>query len=167
VFVIKRLNGARNYRVTLYWTVSDAASIRIFPISVAGTLSKFFSEMRAWHWNSDDDKNGGKGKIHPRTDPEDPEGEEKYNPTLSLTSALDSVGGFSHAPAALPPGMTLHPLYSRLGGPGGPSGRVGKILPPPVFGPRTVQPVASHYTYWAIPVHWQQRNWQINCVSGR
>ena len=48
----------------------------------------------------------GKGKIHPRTDHEGPEGEYRYNSTLSLTSALDGVAGQRHAPAALPPGMT-------------------------------------------------------------
>ena len=42
----------------------------------------------------------GKGKAHPKTGHEGPEG--KY--TLSLTSALDGgVGGQSHAPTALTP----------------------------------------------------------------
>ena len=41
------------------------------------------------------------------------------------------------------------PLYRRLGGPQGRSGRVQKISPPPGFDPRTVQPVASGYTDWA------------------
>jgi hypothetical protein len=36
-------------------------------------------------------------------------------------------------------------------GPRALSGRVRKISPPPGFDPRTVQPVASHYTDWAIP----------------
>jgi hypothetical protein len=31
--------------------------------------------------------------------------------TLSLTSALDGVGGQHHAPAALLPGKTRYPLY--------------------------------------------------------
>ena len=35
-----------------------------------------------------------------------------YSSTLSLTSALDGVGGQSHAPAALPPGMSRYPLCS-------------------------------------------------------
>jgi len=35
----------------------------------------------------------GKGKIHPRTDHQGPEGEERYSSTLSLISALDGVGG--------------------------------------------------------------------------
>ena len=39
------------------------------------------------------------------------------------------VGGQRHAPAALPPGKTPYPLYRRLGGPQGRSGRVQKISP--------------------------------------
>ena len=51
----------------------------------------------------------------------------------------------------LPPGKTRYPLYRRLGGLQGRSGRVRKIsFPPPWFDPRTVQPVASRYTGWAI-----------------
>jgi Rad3-related DNA helicase len=52
------------------------------------------------------------------------------------------VGGQHHAPAALHPGETQYPLYRRLGGPQGRTGRVQKISPPPGFDPRTVQPVA-------------------------
>jgi hypothetical protein len=37
-----------------------------------------------------------------------------------------------------------------LGGPQGRSGQVRKISIPPGFDPRTVQPVASRYTDWAI-----------------
>ena len=61
------------------------------------------------------------------------------------------VGGQHHAPAALLPVKTRYPLYRRLGGLRGRSGRVRKISPPPGFDPRTVQPVASRYTDWAIP----------------
>ena len=68
-----------------------------------------------------------KGKVHPRTGHEDPKEEWKYSPTLSLASALDGVGGQRHAPAALPPGKTRYPLYRRLGGAQGRSGRVRKI----------------------------------------
>ena len=66
------------------------------------------------------------------------------------------MDGQRHAPAALPPGKTRYPLYRRLGGPHGRSGRVGKISGLPEFDPRTVQPVASRYTDWAIPAHQQQ-----------
>ena len=53
--------------------------------------------------------------------------------------------------AALPPGKSQYPFYSRLGGPQGQSGRVRKISPPPGFDPRTVQLVASCNTYSATP----------------
>ena len=56
------------------------------------------------------------------------------------------VGGQHHAPIALPPGKTQYPLYRRLGGLQGRSGRVRKISPPSELDPRTVQPVASRYT---------------------
>ena len=56
------------------------------------------------------------------------------------------VGGQHHSP-----GKTQYPLYRRLGGPQGRSGQVRKISPPPEFDYRTVQPVASRYTDWAIP----------------
>ena len=51
-----------------------------------------------------------------------------YSSTLSLTSALDGVGGQRQAPAALPPEKTRYPLYRRLGGPQGRSGPVWKNL---------------------------------------
>jgi hypothetical protein len=56
------------------------------------------------------------------------------------------VGGQQrHAKADLPPGKTRYPLYRKLGGHQGRSGRVRKISPPPGFDPRTVQPVESLY----------------------
>ena len=63
------------------------------------------------------------------------------------------VGGQHQALAALPSWKTRHPLYRRQGRPQGRSGRVRKISPPQGFDPRTVQPVASRYTDWAIPAH--------------
>ena len=57
------------------------------------------------------------------------------------------VGGQDHNPDALPPGNeTRYPLYRKLGGPQGRSGRVRKISPTPGFDPRTVQPETSRYT---------------------
>jgi hypothetical protein len=50
---------------------------------------------------------------------------------------------------SLLPGKIRYPLYRRLGGPQGLSGQMRKISPPPGFDPRTVQPVASHYTDYA------------------
>jgi hypothetical protein len=52
-----------------------------------------------------------------------------------------------------PPGKTRYLLYRRLGGPQGRSGLVRKFWPPPGFDPRTVQPVVSRYTDWAILAH--------------
>jgi hypothetical protein len=80
-------------------------------------------------------------------------GEYRYSSALSLTSALDGVGGQRHAPAVLPPRMTRYPLNRRLGGPPGRSGRVRRTSPPPGFDPRTVQPVTSLSTDWTIPAH--------------
>jgi hypothetical protein len=51
--------------------------------------------------------------------------------------------------SATPRPLYRYPLYRRLGGPQGRSGRVRKISPPPGFDPRTVQPVVSRYTDWA------------------
>jgi len=58
---------------------------------------------------------------------------------------------------------TIRPLYPgkqsrnllnrRVGRPKGRSKRVRKISPAPGFDPRTVQPVASRYNDYAIPVH--------------
>jgi hypothetical protein len=60
------------------------------------------------------------------------------------------VRGQRHALAAFnPPGKTQYPLYRRLGGSQGRSGRLWKISPPPAFDPRTFQPVANNYTDWA------------------
>jgi hypothetical protein len=61
-----------------------------------------------------------------------------------------AVGDVRHIPDALPPGKTRRPLYRRLGGPQGRSGRVWTISSPPGFNPRPVQPVASRYTDWHI-----------------
>jgi len=56
----------------------------------------------------------GKSKVHPGTDHEGPEREYRYNCTLSLTSALEGVGGKRHALAALTPGKIRYPLYRVL-----------------------------------------------------
>jgi hypothetical protein len=76
-----------------------------------------------------------------------------YSSTLSLTWTLDWVG-ISATPRPLYP-RERDPvaIYRRLVGPQDRSGWVRKIWPPPRFDPRTVQPVANHYTDWAIPVH--------------
>jgi hypothetical protein len=50
------------------------------------------------------------------------------------------------------PLYTRYPLYRRLGGPQGRSGRARKISPQPGLDPRTVQPVAIPYYDSTIPV---------------
>jgi hypothetical protein len=56
------------------------------------------------------------------------------------------MGWLAPRPGRFTPGKeTRYPLYRRLGGPQGRSGRMRKISPPPGFDPRTVQPVASRY----------------------
>jgi hypothetical protein len=83
----------------------------------------------------------GKGKGHPKQATKVQKG-KRYSYTFSFTSALDWVGGQHHAPAALPPGRTQYPLYRRLGGPQGRSGRAQKISPSPGFDSRTGKPPA-------------------------
>ena len=61
------------------------------------------------------------------------------------------LGGQGHAPAALSPGKARYPLYRRLGGLQGRSGRVRKILPPTGIRSPDRLAVASRYTDWAIP----------------
>ena len=61
------------------------------------------------------------------------------------------VGGQHHAPAALPPGKDPVPIVQEAGWAPGPVWTDAENLAPtPVFDPRTVQPVASRYTDWAV-----------------
>ena len=67
--------------------------------------------------------------------------------TLSLTSALDGVGGQSHAPDALTPGKeTCYLLYRRIGEPQGRSERLRRISPPTEIPSPDRLIVASRYT---------------------
>jgi hypothetical protein len=70
------------------------------------------------------------------------------------------VGGQCHASAALPPGKVpgTHCIGCCIGPRAGLDG-FGKSRPPPEFDPQTVQPVASPYTYWAIPAHIGGETW--------
>ena len=79
--------------------------------------------------------------------------------TISLTSALNESGWLTPRPGRFTPGKeTRYPLYRRLGGPQGRSGRVRNISSPIGFDPRTVQPVASRYADCAIPAHRHHTN---------
>jgi hypothetical protein len=56
--------------------------------SVHAVLVGFFKDYTFVHSM----QGKGKSKVYPRTGHEDPEGEYRYSPTLSLTSALDGSG---------------------------------------------------------------------------
>ena len=73
----------------------------------------------------------GKGKVHPLNRPRRPKGRvEVYLYSFLNLGARWGVGGQRHAPVALPAGKTRYPLYRRLVGPQGRSGRKRKISPP-------------------------------------
>jgi len=57
----------------------------------------------------------GKGKGHPRTGHEGPEGKQRYSDTLSLTSALDGVGWSTPRPGRFTPGKDPLPTVQEAG----------------------------------------------------
>jgi len=66
-----------------------------------------------------------------------------------MTAALEGSEWSAARPGrTLPPGKTRYPLYRRLGGPQGRSGRAENLVPTGIRS-RTVQPVVSRYTDWA------------------
>jgi len=66
-----------------------------------------------------------------------------------MTAALEGGEWSAARPGrTLPPGKTRYPLYMRLGGPQGRSGRAENLVPTGI-GSRKLQPVVSHYTDWA------------------
>jgi len=75
-----------------------------------------------------------------------------------------AVGGQRHAPIGFTPVKeTRYPLYMRLVGPQGRSGRVRKISSPLVFNPRTIQAVATHLRRWEwSPGHPSCSDWATN-----
>jgi hypothetical protein len=79
-----------------------------------------------------------------------PEQPQRVDRGIDL-SFRDLEGGEWSAsrPGRFTSGKTRYPLYRRLGGPQGRSGRVRKFSIPPGFDPRTVQPVDSRYNDWA------------------
>ena len=107
--------------------------------------------LRMRHWTFKVRKrrwSKGNGKVQPITGDEGPE----VISTLSLTSALDGVGGQSHSPCALSQECpSTHCIGGWVSSRAG-LDECGKSRPPPEFDPRTVQPVASCYTDCAILV---------------
>ena len=71
------------------------------------------------------------GIVRPGRGRETSKKEWRYSSTVSLTSALDIGWWLTPRPERFTPGKeTRYPLYRRLGGPNGQSGRVRKISPP-------------------------------------
>ena len=89
-----------------------------------------------------------KRKFRPRTGHEDPEGEYNHSSTLSSTSVLDKGECLTPRLGRFTPGKETR--YWKLGGRQRRCGRVRKISPPQEFDLRTVQPLASRYTCYAI-----------------
>jgi len=95
-----------------------------------------------------------KGQVHHGTGHEGPEEKQRYTYALSLTSALDVGGCSTPRPSRFIPGKeTQYPLCRRLGAHQSRSEHRRKTLPSPGFDPPTVQPVASRYNNYSIPVH--------------
>ena len=70
-----------------------------------------------------------------------------------MTTTLEGGEGSAVGPGRpLPPGKTQYPLYRRLGGLQGQSGRA-KNLATPGFDPRTVLPVAQPLHRLSYPAH--------------
>ena len=66
-----------------------------------------------------------------------------------MTAALEGGEWSAARPGrTLPPGKTRYPIYRRLGGPQGRSGRAENLVPTAIRS-RTLQPVVSRYTDWA------------------
>jgi hypothetical protein len=101
----------------------------------------------------------GKDKGHPITGHQAPRGEIEVWLCSFSTSALGGSSCQHHASADLPPGKTQNPLYRRLGGPHGRSGRVRKLSPPPGFFFRSSdRPARSQLLYWlSYPAHLNSR----------
>jgi hypothetical protein len=81
---------------------------------------------------------------------EGPEGEKRYSSTPSLTSALDGGRWSTPHPSRFTPGKDPVPIVQEAGWAPEAVWSGAEISPPPVFDPRTVEPVASRYTVWAI-----------------
>jgi len=86
-----------------------------------------------------------KGKLHSRTDHEDPEGEEDI--WLSSSTGLNGDMWSVPCPGRITPGNeTRYQLYTRLGEPQGLSGHMLRVSTTLEFDPRTFQRFAIPYT---------------------
>jgi hypothetical protein len=92
-----------------------------------------------------------KGQMLSSSRPWKPRGGVELQLYSFVTSALVEDGWSASRPGSFTPGKDLVPIVQEAGWAPGWSGRVRKISLPPGFDPRTVQPMASRYTDWAIP----------------
>jgi hypothetical protein len=94
-------------------------------------------------------------EVHSVTCEEGTEGKQRYTSIISLTSAIDGVGGQRHGPAAFSPGKrsVTHCVGGWVGSRAG-LDVCGKSRPPPPpgFDPHTVQPVLTPCSDYAIRV---------------
>jgi hypothetical protein len=89
-----------------------------------------------------------KYKVHPRTDYESPEGEQRYSSTLSLTSPLAGSGLSIPRPSHLTPGKDPVPIVEEAGWAPGPVCKGAGNLAPPHTGIRsTDRPARSKSLY--------------------
>ena len=110
------------------------------------------------------------------------EGRRRYSSNPFVTSVLEGGGWSAPRSGRFTPGKDgRYPLYRRLGGSHGWSGRVWKISSSPRFDPRTVEPVTTRYADWAIPATsssytkaylygglrsiWGQSMWDLWCAK--
>jgi hypothetical protein len=90
----------------------------------------------------------GQGQGHPITGHESPEREQRYSSIISLTWAIDGVGGQRHAPAALPPGKDPVPIAEEAVWAPGPVWTGGENLAAPPTGIRSPdRPALSESLY--------------------
>jgi hypothetical protein len=104
-----------------------AIGLEIPPYLIVTSLVRlrYCTRTSVCHWYSQPHKILGKGKV-----------EVNVNVKFILgeaTSELDGVACQRQAMDILPPRKTRHPLYKRLGGSQGRTGRVRKISPQPGF----------------------------------
>ena len=128
-------NNTQNYT---YWPYHDTG----------GLVAVLLPRRARSHSRASPRQKQVKGKVHPRTSHEDPDGEWRYGYTRSLTSATDGTCGQRHVPAAVPPGkrpgthctgIWVGPRASRDG--------------TESFATPGRQPAVSRSTDCAIPVH--------------
>jgi hypothetical protein len=86
-----------------------------------------------------------KGKVHPVTVHETPDGKQRITSTLSLTSVLDGGGWLTPSTSSFTPGNRSSTYCTRgWVGPTTGSGWAQKISPPLQFKPYAFQPIANH-----------------------